>query len=71
MTLYITRDTDTEYTVGYDAGGAGSNKLAGISVAGTAGKNLYIGVEEYGSNSSFDNLEIIDPTPPGTLFVFE
>jgi len=60
MTLFIMRNSDTEYTVGYDAGAAGSAALHGITIAGTAGQDLYIGVEEYASNSSFDDLEILD-----------
>ncbi|MBT3191934.1 MAG: sensor histidine kinase, partial [Verrucomicrobia bacterium] len=59
VVLYISRVTDTEYAVGYFAGTYGEGELAGISIPGTAGRDLYIGVEDYNSKSSFDNLQVI------------
>ena len=65
LTLYISRVTDTTYKVGYD-NGSGIVVLANqddgtdiFTVAGTAGvAGLNIGVEEWDSVSSLDNLQI-------------
>jgi hypothetical protein len=58
LMLYIYRDTDTSYRVGYDAGD-GIVVLDTIDILETAGvPGLYVGVEEYASQSTFDDLQI-------------
>lgn len=62
LTLYVFRDTNTEYRVGYDSG-SGLTILDTITITETAGATgLYVGVEAFESASdvtyAFDNLEI-------------
>ena len=61
--LYITRDTDTSYTYGYD-----STELAtGVTIAGTAGIDMQVGIETFGSGTrAFDNLEITSVPEPSS-----
>jgi len=59
--LYITRDTDTSYTYGYDS----TELNTGVTIAGTAGIGMQIGIETYGSGTRvWDNLQIISDTSP-------
>ena len=67
LTLYIYRDTATEYRVGYDAG-EGIIVLDTITINETASATgLYIGVEAYHMDTrAFDNLKIsftVTPDP--------
>jgi len=67
LMLYIYRDTDTSYRVGYDAGD-GIVVLDTIEILETAGvSGLYVGVEEYGSQSTFDDLQIASMSELATL----
>jgi len=57
--LYITRDTDTSYTYGYDS----TELNTGVTIAGTAGIDMQVGIETYGSGTRvWDNLQIADTT---------
>jgi len=70
LTLYIYRDTETEYRVGYDTG-SGVQILGGVrTISQTAGKaGLYVGVEVYDTVlCHFDNLEIVI-IPKGTMII--
>ncbi len=60
FSVYIARTAEAMYTVGYDAGHAGAGDMTGITIEGTAGREIYVGVEKYASVSSFDHLEILD-----------
>ena len=60
MSLYLFRDTETSYRVGYDTGGGVTAMGNSITLPGTAGvAALYVGVEAYtGGIRQFDNLEV-------------
>ncbi len=60
-TLFITRNSDSNFTVGYDNGG-GIVQLDTYDVAAVGTQELYIGVENFGSTMAFDNLQIV-PEP--------
>lgn len=59
MTIYIYRDSATQYRVGYDTG-SGIDILDTITITQTAAvDSLYVGVEAFGGGvRNFDNLEI-------------
>ncbi len=69
ITMYILRNTDTSFSVGYDDGG-GFTLLDTYTLAAVGSQDLFIGVEDFGSTMSFDNLtigSIADIPEPGSL----
>lgn len=60
-TLFITRNSDSNFTVAYD-NGSGVMSLDTFDVAAVGTQELYVGVENFGSTISFDNLQIV-PEP--------
>ena len=61
-TLYITRNSDSNFTVAYD-NGSGVVSLDTYDVAAVGAQELYVGVENFGNETTaFDNLQII-PEP--------
>ncbi|XAL99746.1 PEP-CTERM sorting domain-containing protein [Phycisphaeraceae bacterium D3-23] len=69
ITMYILRNTDTSFSLGYDDG-SGFTVLDTYSLAAVGSQDLFIGVEDFGSTMSFDNLTIdsISNIPePGSL----
>lgn len=59
VTFYISRDSETMYSVGYDAGSGFVLLDDSIHIPQTATiSELHVGIEEYGSRSKFDNLKI-------------
>ncbi len=64
LTLYIYRDSETEYRVGCDTG-SGINILGDIEIPETSGvAAMYVGVEGWANSTTgtFDNLQVI-PEP--------
>lgn len=69
VTLYILRNTDSNFSVGYDIGG-GLVTLETYDVAAVGTQDLFIGVEAFSTSESFDNLtigSIADIPEPGSL----
>jgi hypothetical protein len=69
ITMYILRNTDTSFSVGYDDGG-GFTLLDTYTLTAVGSQDLFIGVEDFGSTMSFDNLtigNIADIPEPGSL----
>ena len=69
ITMYILRNTDTNFSVGYGDGG-GFTILDTYTITEVGSQDLFIGVEDYGSTMSFDNLtigNIADIPEPGSL----
>ena len=69
ITLYILRNTDSNFSVGYDDGG-GYTLLDTFDVTAVGTQDLFVGVEDFGSTTSFDNLtigNIADIPEPGSL----
>ncbi|MFI4860015.1 MAG: PEP-CTERM sorting domain-containing protein [Phycisphaerales bacterium JB063] len=69
VTMYILRNTDTSFSVGYDDGG-GFTVLDTYTLAAVGSQDLFIGVEDFGSTMSFDNLtigDIAEIPEPGSL----
>ena len=65
-TLYITRNSDSNFTVAYD-NGSGVVSLDTYDVAAVGSQELYVGVERFGSTMAFDNLQIVAVPEPGSL----
>ena len=71
LTMYVFRDTNTSYRVGYDTGSGVSIVGPAITINETSGASgLYIGVEGYATATRrFDNLEIQNISGLGAPFV--
>lgn len=67
LTLYVLRDTATEYRLGYDAG-AGLSILDSLTINETSGAaGLFVGIEGFsGGTRVLDNLQISAVPEPGT-----
>lgn len=66
-TLFITRNSDFNFTVAYD-NGSGVVSLDTYDVAAVGTQELYVGVENFGSTMAFDNLQIV-PEPSTTALI--
>ncbi len=64
-TLFITRNSDFNFTVAFD-NGSGVVSLDTYDVAAVGTQELYVGVENFGTTIAFDNLQIAAVPEPST-----